>query len=123
MSSRTLTQKNFLPMLVELIPELEPLYREHVSFHGEAVPGIFFASLARIVSDSLKALEGEHSERVGLILEMVDQALESDDTTLKGSAQTEFVDALNDLSVRSAIVGYGMPTLNRELTARWSNEV
>ncbi|MFN8392989.1 MAG: hypothetical protein U0136_22030 [Bdellovibrionota bacterium] len=115
MTDQNLTQQNFLPSLVELVPELKPLYQEHITFYKEAVPGIFFASLARIVGDSARNLEGEHSPRLEVILEMIDRALSSSDDDLRESARTGFVDGISDGDIRTAIAAYNKPVLNQAM--------
>lgn len=118
MTEQALTQQNFFPLLIELVPELEPLYREHVTFYKEPVPGIFFASLARIVSDSARNLEGEHSARLEVILDMVDQALSAEDVALRKDAKYGFVDAIEDVKIRESLWAYSKAVLNRELFSK-----
>ncbi len=122
MSTHSLDSQNFLPTLIELVPELETLFKEHVKFYQEPMPNIFLGNLARIVTDSVKALEDKRSARLEVILDMIDKALSSEDDALRIAGKVAFVDSITDLGTRTAIRAYEKLALNEELEARWNDK-
>ncbi len=122
MTGRQLQYEDVLPSLLAEVPELRPLYDEHVRDNDQALPHVFFADLTRYVVQLARAVDQAHD--VGFpspllrVLSFLENTLTSKDVRVQELVSVSFLENLDPADAAytrlKALLG---PRLRRELEA------
>jgi len=93
MTCVNLSFESFIPSLLQAVPELVPVYEEHmIDNFDELLPHVFMGDVTRFVVSSYKNKENLVS--VKKILDLLDQAIRSEDEKLQELVSVSFLENL-----------------------------
>lgn len=80
--------------LLEQVPELRPVYDEHIHDNGELLPHVLLGDVTRYVVQHMRSGEVEASRTVGRILDCLEHCMVSGDEQVKELVSVSFVENL-----------------------------
>lgn len=102
--------------LLEHVPELRPVYDEHIHDNDDLLPHVFFGSVTRYVVQQASSGQSGPSKPVGRILEFLERCMTSGDDKVKELVSVSFIENLaKHDDVVNALEGLLGASLEREL--------
>jgi hypothetical protein len=102
--------------LLELVPELQPVYDEHISDNHELLPHVFMGDVTRYVVQRVCSGEEEEEQPVMRIIDHLEQCMATGDDQVKELVSVSFVENLlgndNALAKLKDVMG---PALAKEV--------
>ena len=107
----------FINWLLESIPEIGPLYQQHIDEQDELLAYIFLAEVARHLSASIDDKDKKGNELVCKTVNFIERELaESKSEHVKTLIALSFVDAVfKERILESFILKMNVPAISREL--------
>ena len=91
------TYQNIVPTILATVPEVEPLYREHLKDYDELLPHVFFGDLTRFAVDAYKRSKSGESgaaAALGRLLAVLEDAIAQPDPQLQNLVTVSFLENL-----------------------------
>jgi hypothetical protein len=102
--------------LLDQVPELRPLYEEHLHDYDELLPHVFLGDVTRYVVQQVRSGDTCPSKLVKRILESLEQCMASGDERAKELVSVSFIENLaNHSDVLAKLYGQLGPNLSTEL--------
>ena len=122
MAGQILSYETVLNRLLAEVPELRPLYDEHLHDNDEALPHVFLGEVTRYVMQLVRELDQTHDlnflDPLARVLSFLENAMISPDTRVQELVSVSFLENLDPADDRytrlKALLG---PNLRRELKA------
>ncbi len=85
--------KSFVKLLLETVPELIPVYDEHIDDYDKLLEHVFMGDVTRFVEQLYS--DNSDSECLARLLEFLDRAFSTDDEKLKELVSVSFLENLS----------------------------
>jgi hypothetical protein len=121
MAEQEINYDNVINLLIQGVPELQPLLNEHLNDQfGQLLPHLFFGDLTRYVMEQMRKSQIESQrqppEVVRRIIGILEKAMLSSDMQAKELVQASFLENLDATdSAYSQLKSAMSPNLRREL--------
>lgn len=102
--------------LLDKVPELRPVYDEHIHDNGELLPHMFFGDVTRYAVQQVRWGEMGPAKPVERILQVLDQSMGSGDEQVKELIAVSFIENLVEHDdVLESLKGLVGPNLEKEI--------
>lgn len=122
-----LRQVQFINTLLSQVPDLQPIFAEHMQDEGELLPHLFLADVTRFVIDQCKKLEqdplksGKAEQNLVRIMSLMDAGLTSDQEDIDPlkmpmTSEEESISNFIGVSFVENLIGHDCLSLEKYLT-------
>ena len=92
-----ISTKVFFQHLLKLVPDLQPVYKEHISDYNQLLPHVFMADVTRLILDlasRVKVNDPESERTLSVILAEMERGIEEGNDELKNVIGVSFLENL-----------------------------
>lgn len=110
------TNTQFIDGLIKRVPELRPIYEEHLDDNDTLLPHVFMGAVARFVIERVRHGDFRHEGAVAQIMSAIDNSLKSNCPSIQELVSVSFVENLaSETDVIQALVPLMGPNTQEEI--------
>ncbi|WP_443750460.1 DUF7674 family protein [Asticcacaulis solisilvae] len=91
--------------VAQICPELSELFQEHVDYHEEILPHVFFGDVTRFVEECVKSDKDQDHQALRKLVEVIEQGLSEHDPDVDNLIYVSFIENVPEMSDILPIAG------------------